>query len=135
MAEKEVRLIDANALLGKAWDDHETCVVDVCDIEDAPTIDPESLRPQAEWGLSAYSSIIYNDFGQVMLSVYVVAKCSRCGECHPDDKGTIWHTFWIESEDFIFDVAAKEAEALEKFKNIGFKFAKFCSNCGAKMEV
>ena len=54
----EIRLIDANALLGKSFCTAPATmnnpyggdsVVLVNDIENAPTIDPESLRPQGEW--------------------------------------------------------------------------------------
>ena len=56
----EVRLIDANALIEKAYWHGErpdpgniypdgVGAVDVSDIEDAPTIDPESLRPKGRW--------------------------------------------------------------------------------------
>ena len=54
--ENEVRLIDANALLEKAWDvpfetndAHFVKVIDAGDVEEAPTIDPESLRPKGRW--------------------------------------------------------------------------------------
>ena len=51
MAEKEVRLIDANALIQAFWDDIANGnQYDYSDTEElinnAPTIDPESLRPQ-----------------------------------------------------------------------------------------
>ena len=48
-----MRLIDADALLEKVWDVDCRCgyvqVVDRADIETAPTIDPEDLRPKGEW--------------------------------------------------------------------------------------
>ena len=54
MAEKEVRLIDANALKEQAFADTETGegIVYVEDIDEAPTIDPESLRPKGKWRLN-----------------------------------------------------------------------------------
>lgn len=55
MSEKEVRLIDANALLEQTeiicgryevkWTDNRVMAW----IDNAPTIDPESLRPRGEW--------------------------------------------------------------------------------------
>lgn len=48
-----MRLIDADALKEKAWDADTRCgyvqVVDVGDIDEAPTIDPASLRAKGEW--------------------------------------------------------------------------------------
>lgn len=87
---KEVRLIDANALLEKAWDDHETCVVDVCDIEDAPTIDFEGLRPHGKW------------VGEGM-----DARCNQCGE-HPlkdMDGDSVW--YWSYKPMFCPNCGAK----------------------------
>jgi hypothetical protein len=55
VVEKEVRLIDANALLEQTelicgryevkWTDNRVMVW----IDNAPTIDPESLRPKGKW--------------------------------------------------------------------------------------
>lgn len=56
----EVRLIDANKLYEKSYMTNPTTVdnpyggdsvVLLKDIEDAPTIDPESLRPKGQWVL------------------------------------------------------------------------------------
>ena len=51
MENREVRLIDANALKEQAFADPETGEGIVCveDIDKAPTIDPESLRPHGKW--------------------------------------------------------------------------------------
>lgn len=51
MENREVRLIDANALKEQAFADPETGEGIVCveDIDKAPTIDPESLRPHGHW--------------------------------------------------------------------------------------
>lgn len=60
MAEKEVRLIDANALLEQVnneiyryWNGgaggYYLAEEALIDIESAPTIDPESLRAQGKW--------------------------------------------------------------------------------------
>jgi hypothetical protein len=63
MSEKEVRLIDANALLKKKREMELCFAVPAWEIENAPTIDPESLRPKAKWKL--------HDNGN--------GTCSRCG--------------------------------------------------------
>ena len=51
-----MRLIDADALIEKAWDvpfetenAHFVQVVDVGDIMNTPTISPDSLRPKGRW--------------------------------------------------------------------------------------
>ena len=48
-----MRLINADTLLEKVWDVDCRCgyvqVVDRADIETAPTIDPEDLRPRGRW--------------------------------------------------------------------------------------
>lgn len=55
--DNNVRLIDANALpVHKAYCVDEAgwganfCVVDKDDIDNAPTIEPDSLRPTGRWG-------------------------------------------------------------------------------------
>ena len=45
----EVRLIDANALIKQANAEGAYGYVDAAQIESAPTIDPESLRPKGRW--------------------------------------------------------------------------------------
>lgn len=52
--ENEVRLIDANALLKNRFSMYTgfqgtVPVVAVRDVDNAPTIDPESLRPKGRW--------------------------------------------------------------------------------------
>lgn len=94
----EVKLIDANALETKAystrpatWDDPNggSYVVNVEDIENAPTIDPESLRPCGKWekrqtnvGEETYctacgkeAEILQDGGGCELLSDY----CPHCG--------------------------------------------------------
>lgn len=38
-----MRLVDADALLEKAWDDHECEVINADDVRDAPTIDAKPV--------------------------------------------------------------------------------------------
>ena len=69
-----MRLGDLDALLEKVWDVDCRCgyvqVVDRADIETAPTIDPEDLRPKGRW-------ISYLDGDSIMPERYY--RCSRCG--------------------------------------------------------
>ena len=70
-----MRLGDLDALLEKAWDVDCRCgyvqVVDRGDIEAAPTIDPEELRPKGEWIEREHR----DERGD-----YVLFHCSRCDE-------------------------------------------------------
>ena len=69
-----MRPIDADALKEQAYESREWShgghpfVVEVDDIDDAPTIDPDDLRPKGEW-------IEQEDFN---LDTYY--DCSVCGE-------------------------------------------------------
>lgn len=77
MNEKEVRLIDANALLEQTeiicgryevhWTDNRVMVW----ISNAPTIDPERLRPHGKWIL-----------GEPDFYGNRKPSCSVCGEYH-----------------------------------------------------
>lgn len=65
-----MRLIDADALIEKAWDvpfetenAHFVQVVDVGDIMDAPTISPDSLRPKGLYTAHEVAEIIAELFG------------------------------------------------------------------------
>lgn len=82
----EVRLIDANALIEKAYWHGErpdpgniypdgVGAVDVSDIEDAPTIDPESLRPKGRWVMTVYTTT--SKRGRVISNRRYA--CSECG--------------------------------------------------------
>lgn len=62
------RLIDANALhyrMGVNQNDKQIFYVTGEDIDAAPTIDPESLRPRSYWE-----------------DVYQIGPCSFSGRCH-----------------------------------------------------
>lgn len=101
----EVRLIDADALIEKAYWHGErpdpgniypdgVGAVDVSDIEDAPTIDPESLRPKGRWGVHRESEI---------------SKTVYCTNC--------WAEFYIHRKG-----------------EVQIDTQPYCPNCGAKME-
>ena len=70
-----MRLGDLDALLEKVWDVDCRCgyvqVVDRVDIENAPTIDPEDLRPKGRWVEREHEDARGN---------YNLFHCSRCDE-------------------------------------------------------
>lgn len=71
----EQRLIDANALhyrMGVNQDDKQIFYVTGEDIDAAPTIDPESLRPRAHW--ECLGEVEALQLG----SKYAASYCSRC---------------------------------------------------------
>ena len=88
----EVRLIDANALIEKSYWHGERPdpgniypdgveAVDVSDIEDAPTIDPESLRPKGRWERSIFA----DDFHRCSECSSVWSRTSNyCPNCGAD---------------------------------------------------
>ena len=66
------RLIDSNALhyrMGVNQDDEQIFYVLTCDIDAAPTIDPESLRHRAHW--------------ETPLKNMDVLRCSNCATIFP----------------------------------------------------
>lgn len=82
----EVRLIDANALVSKRFRMHSeflgtVLVVKAESIENAPTIDPESLRPKAKW--LRYTKKIN---GQDVCFV----RCNRCRTERAFDYGLVY---------------------------------------------
>lgn len=86
---ENVRLIDANALETKAYltrpatlDDPNggRYVVKVEDIENAPTIDPESLRPTGQWlSYSDDKFCGYDDGGKLRYRKCRTYECCFCG--------------------------------------------------------
>lgn len=69
------RLIDSNALhyrMGVNQDDEQIFYVLACDIDAAPTIDPESLRPTAHWVKDGDAENPYRGSGTKY-------HCSACG--------------------------------------------------------
>ena len=114
MAEKEVRLIDADALLTeflRRYTKHQTnkkFVFTACEIKqdfadmmcEFPTIDPESLRPHGKW-IPYYEEVeIYNTGG------FTERKQTGwiCGRCKSKKSFTSYYK------------------------------TNYCPNCGAKME-
>ena len=69
------RLIDADALhwrMGVNQDDEQLFYVTGEDIDAAPTIDPESLRPTAHWECLGEAEALQ------LGSKYAASYCSRC---------------------------------------------------------
>lgn len=72
----EQRLIDANALhyhMGVNQNDKQIFYITGEDIDAAPTIDPESLRPTAHWKCLGEADAL--NYG----GTYAALDCSRCG--------------------------------------------------------
>ena len=118
MENREVRLIDANALKEQAFADPETGEGIVCveDIDKALTIDPESLRPHGKWLLEAHKESTNYRWN-------VTAECSNC--C--DEKKEIWAGFFPNVPDWLArDVALDSASSV--------KLSNYCPNCGAVMQ-
>ena len=76
------RLIDANALhyrMGVNQDDKQIFYVTGEDIDAAPTIDPESLRPSGRWDDAGYV-VWCSNCGEPYLPAYKSYKyCPNCG--------------------------------------------------------
>lgn len=83
---------------------------------DAPTIDPETLRPKGRWILEAHNE-------RVNYRWNVTAECSEC--C--DEKKEIWAGFFPG----VPDSMAREVSLMDA-KQV--KLSNYCPNCGAKME-
>ena len=120
-----MRLIDADELLKKqyeaaAYNEETECfglpVVEVKDIENAPTINPEDLRPRGRWILTVHKE-------NANYRWHVTAECSEC--CNKKKK--IWAGFFPNvPDDVVREVAMESA--------ISLKLSNYCPDCGAKME-
>jgi hypothetical protein len=151
MAEKEVRLIDANALVTEIeriyFDHYEKSVYQFIHdffkamlrrVRKAPTIDPESLRPHGKWELETHW--FYRDtFDESKeLVVYITASCSECSCKHPNNYEVFSKTLYEPEDaddDFLFDEEKEVSNALDEFELKQHIFVSYCPNCGAKMEV
>lgn len=78
----EQRLIDANALhyhMGVNQDDKQIFYITGEDIDAAPTIDPENLRPSGRWDDAGYV-VWCSNCGEPYLPAYKSYKyCPNCG--------------------------------------------------------
>ena len=120
-----MRLIDADALIAE-WCDgckylsNGICDQDVCGgvllMKEAPTIDPESLRGQAEWELKAQREATNDRWN-------VTAKCTGCG----NERGEIWAGFFPGFPDNL-----AESISLDNAKHV--QLSNYCPNCGARMK-
>ncbi len=87
--ENEVRLIDANALLKNRFSMYTgfqgtVPVVAVRDVDNAPTIDPESLRPKGRWRKYSSDEWIctncgYDKFCDTLEGGVLPDFCEDCG--------------------------------------------------------
>ena len=104
-------------------------------IKSAPTADVVEVK-HGEWDLEVHSFYADNWDESIELRVYILASCSNCGEEHKHKQVFSKHLYAPEDadDDFRFDQEYEKSKALEEFKQTGYEFKKYCSNCGAKMD-
>lgn len=97
--------------------------------------DKEKLVYQSEWELKVKSYYADNWDESTELIVYMTAKCAHCGQEHYPKQVFSKHLYAPEDaeEDFRFDRAHEETQALEEFERKNYKFQNYCPNCGCKM--
>ena len=97
--------------------------------------DKEKLVYQSEWELKVKSFYADNWDESIELVIYITAKCAHCGQEHYRKEVFSKHLYASEDaeEDFRFDRAYEEAQALEEFEKKNYKFQNYCPNCGCKM--
>ena len=90
------------------------------------------------WKLTISS--LYRDslYKRHELGIYIIANCSKCGMGHPNSyvvSSKIVYAPENADEDFRFDRKEEEDKALQEFQGRHYQFARYCPNCGAKMDL
>lgn len=90
------------------------------------------------WKLTISS--LYRDslYKRRELGIYIIANCSKCGMGHPNSyvvSSKIVYAPENADEDFCFDRKEEEDKALQEFQGRHYQFARYCPNCGAKMDL
>ena len=90
------------------------------------------------WKLTISS--LYRDslYKRHELGIYIIANCSKCGMEHPNSyvvSSKIVYAPENADEDFYFDRKEEENKALQEFQGRHYQFARYCPNCGAKMDL
>ena len=90
------------------------------------------------WKLTISS--LYRDslYKRHELGIYIIANCSKCGMGHPNSyvvSSKIVYAPENANEDFCFDRKEEENKALQEFQGRHYQFARYCPNCGAKMDL
>ena len=90
------------------------------------------------WKLTISS--LYRDslYKRHELGIYIIANCSKCGMGHPNSyvvSSKIVYAPENADEDFCFDRKEEEDKALQEFQGRHYQFARYCPNCGAKMDL
>ena len=90
------------------------------------------------WKLTISS--LYRDslYKRHELGIYIIANCSKCGMGHPNSyvvSSKIVYAPENADEDFCFDRKEEENKALQEFQGRHYQFARYCPNCGAKMDL
>ena len=108
-------------------------------IENAPAANVSSAHLQ-EWRLIPAAFYMDTMSEERELSVSITAVCSGCGERHPNN-AVVWsrRLYAPDGEEYTYewDLEAEKQKALEKFlENLKpYTFARYCPNCGARMNV
>ena len=150
MSSKEVKLMDTNEVfaiinerlklsdpMGASLDSCISVTELLSILSNAPTIDPESLRPHGKWELETHW--FYRDtFDESKeLVVYITASCSECSCKHPNNYEVFSKTLYEPEDaddDFLFDEEKEVSNALDEFELKQHIFVSYCPNCGATME-
>ena len=105
------------------------------DLINEPTADVVEVK-HGEWALEIKNFYVDTWDESTELCVYILAKCPFCGEAHSPNQVFSVHYYSPEDapEDFRFDRASMMSKALNEFKQKNYKFQKYCSECGAKMD-
>ena len=120
-----MRIIDANALLKKAWEDDFIEVVSVCDIDDAPTISPKWLyRLESK---SKENGLWYNSKNELVWGISKLPNCKTKDlpmdydeRYHKD--GRKWFSSCSRKEDLMHWYSVQDA--LDLIAN-GFVFTRY----------
>ncbi len=108
------------------------------EIRNAPTADVVEVR-YGEWVLDVHSFYKDTYSEESELAVYIIARCSNCGEKHPNgNTGQVFSetVYAPEGQEYgyKFDQDYEKFKILEKFKQRNYEFKNYCPNCGAKMD-
>lgn len=104
-------------------------------IDKAPTADVVEVK-HGHWDLEIKNFYSDNWDESIELVVYILAKCSCCGQWH-HPKEIFSKSYYAPEdapEDFEFNVADKIAQALNEFYQQNYKFQNYCPECGARMD-
>lgn len=93
-----------------------------------------------QWKLMPRAFYMDTMSGERELSVSITAICSGCGERHPNNATVYSRRLYApDGEEYTYewDLEAEKQKALERFleRPKAYTLARYCSNCGARMNV